>query len=124
MDDVHEVLVPLHNACSYGREHSHSPTPNEHVFANHRKVDVIYLLTVKEIALTQEDNSVLKKLSKTDKYSTQLVEDTQVLCKDGKMVIPKVLQCRAICWYHHYLQHAGHTSLEEVLHAAMYRKGM
>ena len=58
------------------------------VFPNCRDEDVIYPLTVKETALAQADNFVLKKLSKTDKYSTQLVEDTQVLSKDGKMVIP------------------------------------
>jgi hypothetical protein len=94
------------------------------VFANRSEEDVIYPLTVKEIAHAQEDDLVLKKLSKTDKYSTQLVEDTPVLCKDGKMVIPKVLQRRAVSWYHHYLQHPGHTRLEETLHAAMYWKGM
>ena len=27
-------------------------------------------------------------------------------------------------WYHHYLQHPGHTRLEETLCAAMYWKGM
>ena len=94
------------------------------VFANHCEEDVIYPLTVKEIALAQEDDLVLKKLRKTEKYSTQLVEDTSVLCKDGKIVIPKVLQRRAVSWYHHYLQHPGHTRLEETLHAAMYWKGM
>ena len=77
------------------------------VFANHNEEDVFYPLTVKEIALAQERDLVLKKLSKTDKYSTQLVEDTQVLCKYGKMVIPKVLQRRAVSWYTHYLQHPG-----------------
>ena len=50
------------------------------VFANRREEDVIYPLTVKEIAQAQEDDIGLKKLSKTDKYSTQLVEDSQVLC--------------------------------------------
>ncbi len=40
------------------------------------------------------------------------------------MVIPKVLQCRAVSWYHHYLQHLGHTHLEKMLHGAMYWKGM
>ena len=40
------------------------------------------------------------------------------------MVIPKVLHHRAVSWYHHYLQHPGHTRLEETLHAAMYWKGM
>ena len=66
------------------------------VFDNRSEEDVIYSLTVKEIAQTQENDLVLKKLSKTDKYSTQLVEDTQVLYKDEKMVIPKVLQRRAV----------------------------
>ena len=94
------------------------------VFVNCSKEDVIYPLTVKEIAQAQEDNFVLKKLSNTDKYSTQFVEDTQVLCKDGKMVIPKVLQLRAVSWYYHYLQHPGHTHLEEMLHTAMYWKCM
>ncbi len=94
------------------------------VFANRSEEDVIYPLTVKEIAQAQEDDLVLKKLSKTDEYSTQLVEDTQVWCKDGKMVIPKVLQRRAVSWYHHYLQHPVYTHIEEMLHAAMHWKGM
>jgi hypothetical protein len=111
----------------------HAPTEesshtNEHqinlVFANCSEEDVIYHLTVKEITQAQENNAVLKILTKTYKYSTQLVEDTQVLCKDSKMVIPKVLQHRAVSWYQHYLQHPGHTHLEETLHAAMYWKGM
>ena len=66
------------------------------VFANHSKEDVIYPSTVKEIAFAQERDLVLKKLTKMEKYSTHLVEDTEVLCKDGKMVIPKVLQRRAV----------------------------
>ena len=50
------------------------------VFANCSKEDVIYPLTVKEIALAQERDLVLKKLTKMEKYSTHLVEDTEVLC--------------------------------------------
>ena len=92
------------------------------VFVNHCEEDVIYPLTVKKVALAQEDDIVLKKLRKTKMYSTQLVEDIPVLCKNGKMVIPKVLQHRAVSWYHHYLQHPGHTRLEETSHAAMYSK--
>ena len=87
------------------------------VFANRSKEDVIYPLTVKEIALSQERDLVLKKLTKMEKYSTHLVEDTEVLCKDGKMITPKVLQRRAVSWYHHYLQHLGQTCLEEKLRA-------
>ncbi len=40
------------------------------MFANRNKEDVIYPLTVKEIALAQADYLVLKKLNKIDKYST------------------------------------------------------
>ena len=106
------------------RAHTLTNTKTNMVFANRSKEDVIYPLTLKEIAQAQKHDAVLKKLSKTDKYSTQLVENTQVLCKDGKTVIPKVLQHRAVSWYHHYLQHPGHTRLEETLHAVMYWKGM
>ena len=60
-------------------------------------------ITVWEIAQAQKDDAVLMKLSTCDKYSTQLIEDTQVLCKDGKMVIPTVLQNKAVNWYQHYL---------------------
>ncbi len=40
------------------------------------------------------------------------------------MVIPKSLQERAIAWYHHYLQHPGHTQLEETLKDTMTWPGM
>ena len=52
------------------------------VFANHSKEDVIYPLTVQEIAQAQKLDASLKKLK--DKYLTQLVENTQILCKGGK----------------------------------------
>ncbi len=38
------------------------------VFANRSEEDVIYPLTVKEIALAQERDLVLKKLTKMEKY--------------------------------------------------------
>ena len=62
------------------------------VFANHSKEGVIYPLSVKVIAQPEKYNAVLKKLHMHDKYSTQLIEDTQLLCKDDKVVIPTILQ--------------------------------
>ncbi len=47
-----------------------------------------------------------------------------MVCKDGRMIIPKPLQRRAVLWYHHYLQHPGHTQLEETMKATMCWKGM
>jgi hypothetical protein len=46
------------------------------------------------------------------------------VCKDGKMIIPKPLQRCAVSWYHHFLQHPGHTWLEETMKATMYWKAM
>jgi hypothetical protein len=54
----------------------------------------------------------------------KLVENTNCVCKDGRLVTPKPLQVRAVKWYDHYLQHPGHTCLEETMNAAMYWKGM
>eukprot|EP00804_Cyclotella_cryptica_P008335 CCRYP_020979-RA/>CCRYP_020979-RA protein AED:0.34 eAED:0.30 QI:0/0/0/0.5/0/0/2/0/355 len=67
-------------------------------------------------------NASLKTLK--DQYSTQLVKSTELLCKDGKISIPKDLQHLAVSWYRHYLRHPGHTRLKETLCAAMYWKGM
>eukprot|EP00804_Cyclotella_cryptica_P001372 CCRYP_014132-RA/>CCRYP_014132-RA protein AED:0.33 eAED:0.48 QI:0/0/0/1/1/1/2/0/616 len=90
------------------------------VFANRNKEDSIYPLTTREIAeAQQEDDSLLDK-----GYSTQLVENIKVLCNDGKLVIPKSLQHRAVAWFHHYLQHPGTTRLEETLRLSMYWKGL
>ncbi len=58
-----------------------------------------------------------------DWRSSSLINTTCV-CKDGWLVIPKPLQLRAVRWYHHSLQHPGHTHLKETMNAAMYWKGM
>jgi hypothetical protein len=53
-----------------------------------------------------------------------LIEDTKVLCKNGKLMIPTSLLHMAISWYHHYLQHPGHARLEEMMRSVMSWKGM
>ena len=85
------------------------------VFANSSKDVAIYALTVPEIADAQKGDKTLDKQKETDNYSFELVDSVKVLCKDGKLVIPKNLQNRAVAWYHHYLQHPGSTCLEETL---------
>ena len=62
------------------------------VFANSSKDDAIYPLTVSEIADVQKGDKTLEKLKETDNYSFELVNSVKVLCKDGKLVIPKNLQ--------------------------------
>ena len=98
--------------------------PMDLVFANRIDEEVIYPLTVKDIAEAQLSDPSIQKLASDKKYTMRLVENTQVLCKGTAMVLPTALHHRAISWYHHYLQHPGATRLEETLHAAMYWTGM
>jgi len=69
------------------------------LFANRSKEDMIYPLTVKEIAEAQETDPNIHKLTKDPPYTRQLVENAQVLCKGTTMVLPTALIHRAISWY-------------------------
>jgi hypothetical protein len=99
------------------------------VFANRSDEDEIYPLTTVEISAAQRADASLKHLFKRNAVIDQgleikLIGNTTCVCKDGRLVIPKPLQVRAVKWYHHNLQHPGHTPLEETMNAAMYWKGM
>ena len=94
------------------------------VFAKAQEEESIYPLCVSDIAEVQTMDKNLTKLTKLDKFKINLVDDTEILCKNGKLVIPKSLQQHAVEWYHHYLQHPVTTCLEETLRGAMYWKGM
>ena len=99
------------------------------VFANCSEEDDIYPLTTVEIAKAQRADASIKHLFKRNAVldkglEVKLIENTLCVCKDSRLVIPKPLQRRAVLWYHHYLQHPGHTRLKETMNAAMYWKGM
>jgi hypothetical protein len=84
------------------------------VFANRSEEEAIFPLTTPEIAEAQKADGKLKHYFRRNAVldkglEARLVDDTYVVCKDGKMIIPKPLQRRAVLWYHHYLQHPGHT---------------
>jgi hypothetical protein len=109
---------------------TNKPKDLNFVFANHGEEDEIYLLTTIEIAESQHKDQELKAYFKKNAIMPkkdmclQLVEDTQVLYKNGKLIIPASLQHSAVAWYHHYLQHPGHSRLEETMRSVMYWKGM
>ena len=97
------------------------------LFSHHKGEDEIYPLTLIEIADAQHKNQELKvyykknaKMPQKD-LSFQLIEDTKVQCKNGKIIIPTSLRHRAVS---HYLQHPGHSRLEETMRSMMYWKGM
>jgi hypothetical protein len=84
----------------------------------------VKLLTISEIAEEQLKDKSLQQHKVLMKLEETLIKNTYVLCKEGKLVIPKTLQHKAVAWYHHYLQHPGHTRPEETLRAVMYWKNM
>jgi hypothetical protein len=100
------------------------------VFAKHGEEDETYPLITIEIAEAQCKEQELKVYFKQNEITPkedirfQLIEDTQVLCKIDKLVIPASLQHRAVSWYHHYLQHPGHSRLKVVMRSMMYWKVM
>jgi hypothetical protein len=96
------------------------------VFAHHEEEEEVYPLTLTEIADAQRKDQELKAYFKKNTImpqkdmGIQLIEDTKVLCKNGKVIIPTSLRQRAVRWYHHYLQHPGHSRLEETMRSVMY----
>ena len=76
----------------------------------------IYTLTVKEIVEAQQADTTLKHFFKRNAVldkglELQLIKNKSCIYNKGRLVIPKPLQQRATMWYHHYLQHPGHTRL-------------
>ncbi len=99
------------------------------VFANRSDDHKIYPLTTAEIAAAQQADASLKHLFKHNAVvdhglEIKPIENMICVCKDDRFVIPKPLQVHAVKWYHQYLQHPGHTRLEETMNAGMYWKGM
>jgi len=60
------------------------------VFANCSKENAMHPLTVWEIAESQSANGTMGLLKNQPGYAAQLVENTMILCKDGKLIIPKI----------------------------------
>jgi hypothetical protein len=74
------------------------------VFVHHEEEDKIYLLTLTKIADAQLKDRELKvyfkkkaKMPQKD-MGLQFIEDTKVLCENGKLMIPTSLRHRAVSW--------------------------
>jgi hypothetical protein len=109
---------------------TYKPEDLNFAFANHGEEEEIYPLTTIEIMEAQRKDQELKvyykknaRMPKKD-MCLQLLEDTKVLCESGKLVIPASLRHSAVAWYHHYLQHPGHSRFQETMRSVMYWKGM
>jgi len=113
--------------CHYTSSQDKSTSANAYmqeamnlVFANQDDEDSIYPLTTREIAEAQKHDPDLNATVDKHGYTKQLVENTEILCKDGKMDIPKSLQHHEVAWYRHYLLHPGNKRIKETLCVLMY----
>jgi hypothetical protein len=82
--------------CNLGID-TNKPKDLNFAFANHGEEDEIYPLATIEIVEAQRKDQELKvyykkkaRMPKKD-MCLQLIEDTKVLCKNGKLVIPASL---------------------------------
>ena len=134
---VSKCLAHCDSTCPVLQEHTQrdddeSTKQIRLAFANSGEEEEIFPLTVTEIADAQRADKFLRKLFKPggdkpeeQQYQVSIVEDTKILTDNRlRMVIPKPLQKKAVQWYHHYLQHPGHTRLEETLRATMTFSGL
>ena len=92
-EDRSTMMTSAQCWCHYtsGQEESTSPSAYTHesmnlVFANQDDED-IHPLTTREIADAQKHDIELSAMAGKYSYTTQLVENTKILCKNGKMVI-------------------------------------
>ncbi len=75
------------------------------VFANRSNEEEIFPLAAPEIGEAQKANSkhCFKCNTVLDKgVDVRLIDNMHVVCKDGRMIIPKPLQRHAVLWYHHH----------------------
>ncbi len=121
-----ELDIDSDNLDSYTNKHDDWNL----VFAHHKEEEEVYPLTLSEIADAQHKDHELKAYLKKNAIMPQkniglhLIEDIKVLCKNGKVMIPTSLWHRAVSWYHHYIQHPGHSRLNETMRSVMYWKGI
>ncbi len=99
-----------------------------HVFANRSEEEEIYPLTAQGVADAQRVDATIKHCFKSnhvfDKdFDIRLVVETSVVCKVTEWSSLSHYKGARFCGYH-YLQHPGHTHLEETMQAMMYWKGM
>ena len=101
-------------------------SPNDLFDQTSSENDEVFPITISEIHDEQLKDSSLKHYFKPEKvkkkhklnkdFSVRVVDDVDVVMHRGKCrVIPVTLQQKVIDWYHHYLQHPGHTGSRRLL---------
>jgi hypothetical protein len=96
------------------------------VHAKCSKEEEIFPLITQEIADAQKADGKLKYCFKRNAVldkglEVSLVDNILLVCREDRTIIPKPLLQGTVLWFHHYLQHPGHTScLVETMNATIY----
>ena len=91
------------------------------LYATNAIPDDVYPLKFKTIQREQQkDNSLLRRSTQSPtKYTVHSFHGggkvRQLICKDGKIVIPKTIQKNVVGWYHTTLCHPGITRMEDTI---------
>ena len=134
-NDMYDSYVGVHNqSCETSAQVDKvaNDFANSCLATTGESEEEIYPATVSEIAANQRNDKTLKRYFKKnvevdpkDRISLKVIDNIDVLLYDNKrLVIPTSLQTNIVTWYHHYLQHPGHTRLEETIAAAMYWRSL
>ena len=65
-----------------------------------------------------------QSLQGSNKYIAKMIEGTELLTYNDRIVIPTVLQGRIVEWYHCYLRHPGQVRMDETLRQIYYWENM
>ncbi|MDY6959585.1 MAG: integrase [Halobacteriota archaeon] len=74
--------------------------------------------------LQMQDKQLLKKVENHKDYSIKTFRGSNVICHNGKIVVPAALQKRTVEWYHEMLCHPGETRTEETIRQHMTWKNL
>ena len=89
-------------------------------FGTDKLLDDLYPLSFKTIAhYQQQDTTLLATAKQHPDYSIKIFrrggKKQQLICKNNKIVLPKILIERVVEWYHTTLCHPGETRTEQTI---------
>ena len=87
----------------------------------------LFPMSIPVIAEAQESCSSLQEKFVQDKnnvFTSNLINDVEVICINNKIYIPEPLRLKILNWYHHFLNHPGATRLENTIKQTMMWPGL
>jgi hypothetical protein len=95
-----------------------------HLYTVDKLPDNLYPLNYSTIDKFQQKEPILINELRKNIYTTKTFrgggKERQLICRDGKIVIPQILRSRVLCWYHEYLLHPGINRTEETIGQHLY----